>query len=1194
MPMKITPTLVIGLGGTGKDTVLLLRKRLYESYGMIDGCLGLPSVQFLVIDTDQQIADSNASGNNQIPPQAALNNDSFLLLKISAPEFNNYANQPTSNPAISGWLSGGLLKKLGPSVVQQGAGQHRQIGRLFFFHNIDNIKNTINSKLQFLDRKMKRYDNWENKNNLNDLPEEYISDLNIYIVTSLSGGTGCGMFIDTAMLTHKLLKNPAFNGYTNKKINIICLMPPVNIEDSGSTFGGPGHVRANAFAALKEVEYISSASQFLNPLDYPERDHVFNVQWKSNQNNINPDDFYNLKVDGKPWDTFCLIDDTNLNNKSNSGYKSSVDMVAERLFMEMDNSDLPARLSQLHTNIVNATAQPKEIQIYVSNTTTRILTKKINVGYASFGLASYRFDRDKQRNLASHVLSKKILDYWLTIQNSNNFEFEEREQRVSKLFSPLSAGFEFIASDGNKKALQSELLKIRLLLLSKTPGFIKEHLEFGSEISIDGTLLDEVRVKVRAAVSMDADESLDTDPVETIQALIKEQDAFLAKPDGLNVQSNSDHGKVQKIINSNESAIADLIQQCLITIFKKMINEYGVNFANEMLDTARELFQRMLLKIQDEPDQNSIHDLTRLLDARGIWFFWMRNNASRWELERLKGNLEQNLITLYLAKTKPATEKILKKVIMLIGTRLEQSTLKGCIASFDDLIGNQPTTKSNIRSQISGEFSKINGPSSNGPKYSRAVNVITKMDEPSIASQVYKHLGGDGKFAREIENVSTLALQIYLKRPVSSLGELVVYLFKPFEDPINNILGPTDPNATIFRQLKDALQTASLEKLRKFKDEENITQHLQKDSLVDRVNDLASYSAPYIAPTSPNAAIGDFCRKFDQILAYAHSNNGPDNLNIDVALHAVPNLSLPIYPPGNGDKLLGNVAMDDDAVVMYQQAAGFPLSNSSKVHQWGIEYDRQSLIRYEFHIDKFFCMNAPEIRSDIYLLNTEAYLETIVECLYGVLFCYLRPQADGSSSFQGTVGGIDYLYTNRLGVNIHLPISWDRLLEHLLSPSAIMSDLRKDLKTKNNSWFTNIQLLPVIEKQNKLFKLWFALQYIWFDIRENSKASVEHPIQMVVSQMILPKIFQNPIYSNIISQHQDFNEISNSFNIAKTESSEYTHKDLNFMKDTDSHFAFHDSLKAMDIIVKKADELLVKPDAKMLQNPNFFPIWTIK
>ena len=54
----IRPTLYIGLGGTGKEVLLRLRRRFYERFRV----RSLPCTQFLWIDTD--IRDCDARGDN--------------------------------------------------------------------------------------------------------------------------------------------------------------------------------------------------------------------------------------------------------------------------------------------------------------------------------------------------------------------------------------------------------------------------------------------------------------------------------------------------------------------------------------------------------------------------------------------------------------------------------------------------------------------------------------------------------------------------------------------------------------------------------------------------------------------------------------------------------------------------------------------------------------------------------------------------------------------------------------------------------------------------------------------------------------------------------------------------------------------------------------------------------------------------
>src|SRR5437588_5142398 len=55
---KVAPTILIGLGGSGKEVLLRLRRRFYERYNFF----GFPTIAYLWVDTDTQ--------NNDIDGQA--------------------------------------------------------------------------------------------------------------------------------------------------------------------------------------------------------------------------------------------------------------------------------------------------------------------------------------------------------------------------------------------------------------------------------------------------------------------------------------------------------------------------------------------------------------------------------------------------------------------------------------------------------------------------------------------------------------------------------------------------------------------------------------------------------------------------------------------------------------------------------------------------------------------------------------------------------------------------------------------------------------------------------------------------------------------------------------------------------------------------------------------------------------------
>src|SRR4051812_43125163 len=54
----VAPTVLIGLGGTGKDVLLRVRRMFYERHGLrADGGVGYPVIGYLALDTDPGALD---------------------------------------------------------------------------------------------------------------------------------------------------------------------------------------------------------------------------------------------------------------------------------------------------------------------------------------------------------------------------------------------------------------------------------------------------------------------------------------------------------------------------------------------------------------------------------------------------------------------------------------------------------------------------------------------------------------------------------------------------------------------------------------------------------------------------------------------------------------------------------------------------------------------------------------------------------------------------------------------------------------------------------------------------------------------------------------------------------------------------------------------------------------------------------
>lgn len=193
------PALVIGLGGSGAVTVMHVKEQLLNTYNN-----ELPNtVGLVVFDTSKmplsQFSQSSAErtegkgyGKISLDPREFGHiggNSRKLMERVAA--------DPTSseNRHFSTWLDvDWYLRNLNETLfnLEDGAGQYRQLGRLALFKDVASANNSsfyqrINEKIISISRQAG-------------------SDrsLAVFIVGSLVGGTGAGLFLDTAYLVRKI------------------------------------------------------------------------------------------------------------------------------------------------------------------------------------------------------------------------------------------------------------------------------------------------------------------------------------------------------------------------------------------------------------------------------------------------------------------------------------------------------------------------------------------------------------------------------------------------------------------------------------------------------------------------------------------------------------------------------------------------------------------------------------------------------------------------------------------------------------------------------------------------------------------------------------------------------------------------------------------------------------------------------
>lgn len=276
------PILVLGLGGTGLDTIYRVRRRLLDRYGSLDR---MPIVAFLWLDCDlgweesaRSHPDVALSPEHMVQPAERVN----LAVSGATDLYNGIA---AGNYPHLEWFS---LARLRSFVnITAGAGNVRQLGRLCLFQHVNEVKSAITAQLDRINANEAR---------------EYVRDnygtptapgLDIYLVCSLAGGTGSGIFLDVAYLCRHLVQSKA-----DWSVVGFCLL--------ASAFPGGNHQRkmANCYAALRECNYYSSHGAATGALSPLFANAGFDVRYGT-------DEASHVHFAGPPFDMCYMLDVTN-------------------------------------------------------------------------------------------------------------------------------------------------------------------------------------------------------------------------------------------------------------------------------------------------------------------------------------------------------------------------------------------------------------------------------------------------------------------------------------------------------------------------------------------------------------------------------------------------------------------------------------------------------------------------------------------------------------------------------------------------------------------------------------------------------------------------------------------------------------------------------------------------------------------
>jgi|GEM_PF-556343 len=223
------PILIVGLGGTGAEALIRVKRAISKQFKLGTSTSGRkldkpPQIEYMAIDSDANMQNLSYAGTS-------FTTNEFLCLG-TANLTSIYKNRDTVfKNSTQSWIADNLRLQ----QVKHGAGGIRQAGRLLLTINCNSIISMLTEKINRLTTNRKA----------DDL-------LYVFITTGCAGGTGSGIFIDVPYMIRKIAEQ---KGFETENIGMI-FMPDVTLSDSTIDGSAALNIKANGFAALKELDYL--------------------------------------------------------------------------------------------------------------------------------------------------------------------------------------------------------------------------------------------------------------------------------------------------------------------------------------------------------------------------------------------------------------------------------------------------------------------------------------------------------------------------------------------------------------------------------------------------------------------------------------------------------------------------------------------------------------------------------------------------------------------------------------------------------------------------------------------------------------------------------------------------------------------------------------------------------------------------
>jgi len=406
----VNPTLFLGLGGTGKEILLRLRRRFFTRYGKP----GLPCVAYLWLDTD--IRDLTAQGEkmDEIYREVAFGTEERIALLEG--DVGTYMTDVFQNKKAWQRITCWLYKEVEAAGrnISDGAGNVRAVGRLAYFFRYDVLQKRLYEVLG--DQGLKKASVQQEMMEI--LPEaEFDPRTQVVVVASVAGGTGSGTLLDAAFTLSHIAKDVGLS-----RIVLLLAMPNVY-------FGPPGNEErplrsyGNSYASLKELEFYCVRLDKMAEGAEDDRglSSDFEVEWAKGSPQI---------VVGPPFHLAYLLE---IRNEEGIGVERHdvFDMAAEVLYLDFLPGEFSrSKRSRLSNDVVSLSGHAGHNFELEGVALQQAFSRR----WASFGMAKIEIPVDQIREACAAELARRIVKHWDRAMTETDVRGLVRDEAVAKQF----------------------------------------------------------------------------------------------------------------------------------------------------------------------------------------------------------------------------------------------------------------------------------------------------------------------------------------------------------------------------------------------------------------------------------------------------------------------------------------------------------------------------------------------------------------------------------------------------------------------------------------------------------------------------------------------------------------------------------------------------------------------------------------